>query len=335
MLGGSAGEGLVRSCDGGDWVHTRAPGDGVELLRAWFGGRAYAKHRHDTYAIGVTEAGVQTFDYRGRVERSTPGQVVVLHPDEMHDGRPGTEAGFGYRTIYVEPARIAAAVRAIRGRPAPLPFVRRPVSTNSTLARAVTAAFRLAPEPMALDALVLRLAEGLLEADADGDAACTLRRLDYVALGRAREFLDGRHAVVRSIELEAVTGLGRYELARQFRAAYGTSPYRYSLMRRLDLARRRLGAGAPLAEVALAAGFADQAHLTRMFKAAFGLTPGRYARLHGAEGGSKGQSAQAGTGDLRAAGFAQPIGSNSRMPTVLWPGAVRRKVGGIRAESVS
>ena len=66
------------------------PVEGVELLRAWFGGRAYARHRHDTYAISVTEAGVQAFDYRGRVEQSLPGEVVVLHPDEMHDGRPGT-----------------------------------------------------------------------------------------------------------------------------------------------------------------------------------------------------------------------------------------------------
>src|SRR5215467_7823141 len=153
----SAGVGLVRSCVRGDWVRTSQPGEGVELMRAWFGGRAYERHRHDTYAISVTEAGVQTFDYRGRVERSLPGEVVVLHPDEMHDGRPGTEAGFGYRIVYVEPARIAAALRAICGRSTPLPFVRKPVSGNPTLAQAVTAAFGHAREPLALDALVLRL----------------------------------------------------------------------------------------------------------------------------------------------------------------------------------
>jgi AraC-like DNA-binding protein len=265
--------------------------EGVELLRAWFAGRGFTRHRHDTYAIGVTEAGVQTFDYRGRVVRSTPGQVVVLHPDEMHDGRAGTEAGFGYRIVYVEPARIAAAVRTIRGRPAPLPFVREPVSNSRTLARGVTAAFRSAPEPLALDALVLRLAEGLIEGDPDSHAARPPRRLDHAALERARAFLDGRRAIVRSVELEAVTGLSRYELARQFRAAYGTSPYRYSLMRRLDFARNRLRDGMTLAELALAAGFADQAHFTRMFRSAFGVTPGRYARLRPAEAGWKGQSA--------------------------------------------
>jgi len=277
-VGRSAGEGLERSCGAGDWVRGRAPVGGVELLRAWFGGRAYARHRHDTYAIGVTEAGVQVFDYRGRVERSRPGQVVVLHPDEAHDGRAGGGDGFGYRIVYVEPARIAAAVRAIRGHAAPLPFVREPVSRSSTLARAVTAAFRVAPEPLALDALVLRLAEGLVEGDPDSQPVGA-PRLDQAALDRARAFLDGRRAIVRSIELESVTGLSRYELARQFRVRYGTSPYRYSLMRRLDFARGRLRGGTPLADLALAAGFADQAHFTRMFKAAYGLTPARYARI--------------------------------------------------------
>ncbi len=262
-------------------MRASAPGEGVELLRAWFHGAAFARHRHDTYAIGVTEAGVQTFDYRGRVERSTSGQVVVLHPDEVHDGRAGTEAGFGYRIVYVDPARIAAAVRTITGRPAPLPFVREPVSNNPTLAHAVTAAFRFALEPLALDALVLRLAEGLIEGDPAGAAARPSHRLEAAALERAREFLDSRRAIVRSAELEAATGLSRYELARQFRVAYGTSPYRYSLMRRLDYARSRLGDGIPLAELALAAGFADQAHFTRMFRSAVGVTPGRYASLAG------------------------------------------------------
>jgi len=272
-------------------VRTCVPEEGVELLCAWFGGRAFAKHRHDTYAIGVTETGVQTFDYRGRVERSRPGQVVVLHPDEMHDGRAGTEAGFGYRIVYVEPARIAAAVRTIRGHAAPLPFVHEPVSNNPMLARAVTAAFRVVPEPLAIDALVLRLAEGLIDGDPAGHAARLPRRLDHAPLERARAFLDDRRAIVRSAELEAVTGLSRYELARQFRAAYGTSPYRYSLMRRLDFARSRLGGGMPLAELALTAGFADQAHFTRMFRSAFGVTPGRYARLRRAAAGWKGQRA--------------------------------------------
>jgi len=277
-LGRSGLEGLERSC--GDWVRSMGPVGGVELLQAWFGGRGFAPHRHDTYGIAVTDLGVQTFDYRGNLERSLPGQVTVLHPDELHDGRAGTDGGFGYHIVYVAPERIGAAVRAITGRPTPLPFVREPVALNPLLAQAVAEAFSSGLEPLARDAVILRLAEGIIAAD------CSLRtsrygsRLDVAALTRTRDFLDSRRSVVRSAELESVSGLSRYDLARQFRAAYGTSPYRYSLLRRLDFARNGVRRGERIVDVALAAGFADQAHLTRVFASTYGVTPGRYAALH-------------------------------------------------------
>jgi AraC-like DNA-binding protein len=255
--------------------------EGVHMLQAWFAGRGYETHRHDTYAVGITDTGVQAFDYRGATRVSTPGEVVVLHPDEAHDGRAGTPAGFGYRIVYVAPACIHEAVREIRGRPGSLPFVREPVTSNARLAAVIADAFEAEAEPLAADGLVLALAEALLEADASATTTAPAR-LDARALARVRAFLEAETTrVVRSDELEAVTGLTRYELARQFRVAFGTSPYRYSLLRRLDRARAELCAGAPLADVALAAGFADQAHFTRRFKAAHGVAPARYRRLAG------------------------------------------------------
>ncbi len=252
----------------------------MQVLRAWFAGRGYDTHRHDTYAIGVTDVGVQAFDYRGAVRTSLPGDVVVLHPDETHDGRAGTPEGFGYRIVYVAPARIQEAARALRRGACALPFVREPVTANTALASAIESAFRLDPEPLAVDGLILRLAEALLAADPSCGGGAPSGRLDRRALDRAREFLDGgTDRVIRSAELEALSGLTRYDLARQFRAAFGTSPYRYSLMRRLDHARAQLARGRPLADVALAAGFADQAHLSRMFKAAFGVAPARHRAL--------------------------------------------------------
>jgi len=277
-LGGAHDGGLERSCSPGEWVQASGPVDGVELFRARLRGRPFSRHRHDVYAVGVTDSGIQAFSYRGTVERSLPGQVFVLHPDEPHDGRADGPGMFGYRQIYVTPARIAAALRALTGRSAPLPFAP-PVADDPVLAHAVRAAFEQAAEPLALDALVLQLAEGLLRGSAAGRAGTGRGRVDLPAVERGREFLDSRLTIVRSSELEAVTGLDRYQFARQFRVLYGTSPYRYSVMRRLDLARSQLREARSLAGTALEAGFADQAHFTRAFKAAFGMTPGRYARL--------------------------------------------------------
>lgn len=278
----SSGVGLERSCSAHstDWLRYSDAIEGVECLEAWFKGPAYQKHRHDTYAIGLTESGVQLFDYRGTVHVSTPGNVVVLHPDELHDGFAGTDAGFGYRLLYVDPALIFDAVRVLCGHTCSLPFVRQPVVNNSTLSAAIRSAFQDSREQLAIDDLILQHAEGLVDSDGSCKRTRASRRLDTAAIGRARQYLDDEKTrVVHSKELEAVTGLTRYDLARQFREAVGTSPYRYLLMRRLGLARSQIADRRPLVEVALETGFADQAHFTRTFTAAFGITPSRYAEL--------------------------------------------------------
>jgi AraC-like DNA-binding protein len=264
---------LERSCV--DWMRIAPVSDGLERIEAYFCGHGFDPHRHDTYAIGTTTAGVQAFRYRGAARCSLAGQVFVLHPDEIHDGRAGTPAGFRYRILYVEPRLIGAALGQ-----GPLPFWRDVVSENARLARAIVPALRdldVPLEELQRDAIILDLAEAL----AAGDAA--MRRpapehRDIRAVTLAREFLDA-HQRATSAELEAVTGTTRYALARHFRACLGTSPYRYLLMRRLDRARGLIRAGVPLADAALRSGFADQSHMTRQFKQAYGLSPGRFAAL--------------------------------------------------------
>lgn len=93
----------ARSCP--DCVRRAESIEGVERIEAWFQGKAYAMHRHDTYAIGRTLAGVQSFNYRRSLRNSLAGNTMVLHPDEAHDGQAGTDEGFQYRMIYVEPVQ--------------------------------------------------------------------------------------------------------------------------------------------------------------------------------------------------------------------------------------
>ena len=121
---------LERSCGSSpnDWIRFAPSRPGLERIEAVFGGYAFDPHRHDTYAIGYTVNGVQSFDYRGARCDSTTGQIVVLHPDEVHDGRAGASGGFRYRLLYIEPRLIRNALGHETG---PLPFVRSPVVRNA------------------------------------------------------------------------------------------------------------------------------------------------------------------------------------------------------------
>jgi AraC-like DNA-binding protein len=269
---------LERSCDAREWIRAGPSRPGLERVEARFARHAFAPHRHDTYAIGITLQGVQAFDYRGTGQRSTSGQVFVLHPDELHDGRAGSEVGFRYRILYVDPGLIGKALGGTRA----LPFVARVVSDDRRLLAAIGPALADLDQPLEdlrHDQIVVDLAQAL--ATADSSLPRTLpSSIDRRAAERARDHLAaGLARTVRSSELEAVTGLGRYALAHHFRACFGTSPYRYLVMRRLDRARALIAAGSPLCEAALAAGFADQSHLNRHFNRSYGLAPGRWAAL--------------------------------------------------------
>jgi AraC-like DNA-binding protein len=229
--------------------------------------------------MGYTMGGVQSFDYRGSRQDSLAGDVIVLHPDETHDGRAGAESGFRYRMLYIEPRLIRDALTNAANT---LPFVPAAVSSDVRLGRALRSALEDLDrplEPLEADQTILNIAEAMLALDPTA-ARRSSATVCSVAVERARQYL-GEHAgrAVTSEELEALTGLDRYSLARQFRVRLGTSPYRYLSMRRLDRAKSLMRDNYSLAEAAVESGFVDQSHMTRQFKRAYGLSPGRWRAL--------------------------------------------------------
>jgi AraC-like DNA-binding protein len=260
-----------------DQIRFDEPQAGLTRLAARFGGHAYDLHRHETYAVGLTLWGAQSFHYRGALQTSRGGQVMVIHPDEAHDGHAGVSQGFAYRMLYVDPASVSAALDGKSP-----PFVPDVVADDPALAELLREAFADFPqalEPLAIDAVVERLAD-LLAARSDGARRSRQSATAHRAVARAREFLAAAAPrTVASEELEKVTGLDRFALSRHFRAVTGTSPHRYQVGRRLARAQAMIAAGTALSETAAATGFADQSHLTRHFAARFGLTPGRWAAL--------------------------------------------------------
>jgi AraC-like DNA-binding protein len=250
-------------------VKTDGVSEGIERLDVQLIAQSFARHRHDTYAIGITLSGVQTFFYRGETRQCFPGQCHVLHPDEVHDGRAGTARGFRYRIAYVDPALIQEALGG-----SSLPFVRDAVIDGGRIPNELGCALWDPNEPLdsikrieAVSLLSLTLAKW-------SGTENKGKPLRLQSLLRVRDLIAADPRLMHSAaELERASGLNRWEMARQFRSAFGTSPSAFRTMRQLDEVRRLISAGFALADAAAHAGFSDQSHMSRMFKRTYGLTP--------------------------------------------------------------
>lgn len=248
----------------------RPQGSGVELIEAELRAGAFSPHRHDTYTIAVTTAGVQSFNYLGKLWQSRPGQVVVLHPDEVHDGYCCDQTGFSYRAAYLPPAHFQTVIAGTA-----LPFLAEGVSADAGL---VASALRLIDMCTAQDDLfgyqsALHQFVSAMQR-CEGNPLPARRTVNRDAVMRVRAFLDSVPAPGTNLDhLEDLAGYDRWQLSRDFRVLLGTSPYRYLQCRRLERATQLLRSGLGLAAAAHEAGFADQSHFGRVFRRTFGTTP--------------------------------------------------------------
>jgi AraC family transcriptional regulator len=78
-------------------------------------------------------------------------------------------------------------------------------------------------------------------------------------------------------ELADIARLSRFHFARSFRAETGLSPHQWVMDRRCERAKRMMtDTQLTLGEIALACGFAHQAHFTNAFRKLNGIPPGRW-----------------------------------------------------------
>jgi AraC-like DNA-binding protein len=257
------------------------PASGIQVIRARFSAHAYDLHRHDDWLVGITDHGVQDFFCRGIRRRSTPGRVMLIEPEELHDGEAGGSDGFVYRMLYLPRRWLVAATGDTLA-----PHLRFAVNVcdDNSLGAAVRAVCRALSRPTerlvwdaTLDALVERLRPHLASSPDRRAEGTQDSRMAHRARDRLQENIE---VDLGADDLARVAGAAnRFQLARAFRAVFGTSPHAYLVQLRLLHARRQLSAGETPATVAARCGFADQSHLGRRFRGAYGVTPAVYRAL--------------------------------------------------------
>jgi len=207
---------------------------------------------------------------------------VILHPDETHDGQAGTDSPFAYRAITIDPVEVQNILQG-----ASLPFLQGGVTRDPSfvhIASQLLSEFNRPLQALEQQDLIYAFANGLQQLAGN---SVKHTRANYAAIKRVREYLDdvitNDCAVPHNItldELAVVSQYSKWQVARDFRSLYGTTPYRYLTLKRLQKAKALIEHGLPLAQVAFSSGFADQSHLTRNFKQCFGTTPKVWAKLN-------------------------------------------------------
>lgn len=243
----------------------------------------YAAHSHETFSIGAITGGRSTY-VNGRMRAGVgTGTVVLMNPEEVHACNPVDDVPWSYHMFHVDVRWLTGLQRDLGFSPNQdfRPFSTR-VSEDAVLHAGLDALYRLLGDPQA-DPLrkheaVVSFFTGL-HGRLNPAPAATPMAEPAQRVQRAADYIDANFTQpLRLDDICAATGLSESYLIRAFKRRYGITPHAYLVNRRVQYSRNQLRRGRHIAEVAVDAGFADQAHLQRVFKRMVAATPAQYQR---------------------------------------------------------
>ncbi|MGY1921940.1 helix-turn-helix domain-containing protein [Pseudomonas tolaasii] len=256
------------------FIEARAIADGRKVT--------YGRHAHEHFSIGAVTTGCSYYHHGAQTFEISAGTVVVMNPGDVHACNPIRNQPWSYQMLYLDTPWLTdlqhqQGFSTDQGyRPFSTPYTR-----DENLYNGLLALYRLLVDEQAehlhkQSALV----SFFTEVQQRLNPSDTPPREVNHKLERAADYI--REHCSQALKLEDIclaAELSPSYLIRAFKQYYGMTPHAYLVNRRIQFARRQLRDGGLIAEVALAAGFADQAHFQRTFKQHFAATPGQYREV--------------------------------------------------------
>jgi len=253
------------------FIEARAIADGREVC--------YSRHSHAHFSIGAITAGRSTYVHEQSSFEVMAGTVVLMNPGDVHACNPIDDQPWSYLMLYVETPWLTDLQHQL-GFSAQLEF-RRFSETHSDDARLFHDLNGLYNVLVDNQQDVLRKQSAAVEFFSDlqlrlNPVELTQREPNF-KLERAADYIRQHCTHLLSLDdICAAAELSPSYLIRAFKQRYGMTPHAWLINQRIQFARERLRSGQLIADVALEAGFADQAHFQRAFKLHLAATPGQY-----------------------------------------------------------
>ncbi|WP_159657327.1 AraC family transcriptional regulator [Vibrio atypicus] len=247
----------------------------INLINANYQNFAFQRHYHLDFHIGLITHGEQKFYHQGQSHQVGPGQMVIMPPDELHDGYSKSDSGYQVKVFSIDPKWLSDLADLKRSGDI-LSFNQLVVQDPRVFAPLVhlhnSLALHNLPQ-LTKDCLPYEGLSQLFERYG------SIEQKNCIPLGNQsvatlKEFLmENLDQPVRLEQLSELCQLSPTQFQRHFKAKVGLTPYAWLSRLRLEQGMRLLKAGVCGTEVALQIGFYDQAHFSKAFKSTYGVPP--------------------------------------------------------------
>ncbi len=255
--------------------HRKSPINDINLIDAHYQNFAFKRHYHLDYHLGLITQGQQQYFYQGEKHIAGAGQLVIMPPDEIHDGQAKEQSGYRVKVFSITPDWLSQQAEDVSGK-SHYCFPQNNIA-DQPLFHQLTQLHQQLDNP-----LVSQLAQDSLPIESFSYLLThygQVREAPITALG-SKDLSQLRDYVMAHLDqkigledLASLCGLSPSQMLRQFKKATAMTPYAWLARLRLEHAMALLKAGFSSTEVAYHVGFYDQAHFANAFKQTYGIAP--------------------------------------------------------------
>lgn len=243
---------------------------GVEVKVCRSSPHAFKAHVHHELSLGFLLEGSTDLTLRDTTLRYKKGDGVIIPPGVSHLCAPNDVQHWAYVMLFVDPVYYEGRTEYLQ----PLRLIGQEAKKLKHLIERLLEE----KEPDVLENILIDL---LLSFGTENEMRSSVQARfdDPCSVGAIRSHIASHVTEAISLEeLEALSGMNRFSIIRQFKKQYQTTPSAYHLQNRVAEAKRQLADGVPLLDVCTRFHFYDQAHFIREFRKMYGITPGTYLR---------------------------------------------------------
>ncbi|MBN3494185.1 AraC family transcriptional regulator [Vibrio neptunius] len=247
----------------------------IGLIEANYRSFAFSRHYHLDFHIGLITGGQQKFHYKGSNHHVGKGQLVIMPPDELHDGQSILESGYQTRVFSLDPAWFSELAQLKQQ--SALLYFKQLIISDQKVFQPLSQLHQLLTcnnlSQLAKDCLPYEGFERLFSHYGRLEQKRAIP-LGNQSIATLKEYLlDNLDQPMRLEQLSQLCELSPTQFQRHFKAKVGLTPYAWLSRLRMEQGMKLLKSGVSGTEVAHQVGFYDQAHFSKAFKSTYGVNP--------------------------------------------------------------